>query len=214
MFLILFTHKVYGMQIYVKTTIEENIVLEVESSDSIEALKAKIQEKQRINIEQQILVFEGKQLEEGRTLADYNIQKGSTIHLILTINEEKFKVILDSNGGIFTDDKRILEIDNIIKYDYNDIEKPSRKGYEFKGFYTEKVGGKPLEDVMNSEAGIEEHIIFYAQWEEILSDKIIISEENPKTLDSVSRSILFLTISIIGLVVTIVYLRIIKKELN
>lgn len=201
---------VEAMPITIQPNDSDSFILELESSDTIEAVKDKIYNYNNIYVQEDVVLsFNNIVMEEGRILSDYEVQENNIIYLTLI---EDYTVIFDANEGSFISGNT-LTIDKWENGMESNLEVPTREGYKFLGFYTEKVGGTKLELIL-AESGIDSDRTFYAQWEKIVEEAVppVVNEPiNPNTINGLDVCICLLFFSFISFISLIIYGR---KEFN
>jgi len=117
-----------------------------------------------------------------------NITDDITIEVIAV--EAIYKVVFDSNGGFFANETDTLTFEDSRTIDYNNLEKPTRSEYKFIGYFTEKIGGTSLESYI-AEAGIDDDLTFYAQWEKLEPLKLFEMSKNQEFIIGEDGTLIF-----------------------
>lgn len=188
----------FAMQVFVKLIDGSNITLEVESSDTIEAVKEKIYDKTGIPTSQQKLRFGSKDLEEGRTLSDYEVMNDSTIFLLLKIARYNVTYNLSNITSSNMDKIVIEEYTTILKANF---------GYRLPDTITILVGGNNIDSyTYDKESGkvvIDKEVI---TGDIEITAVGVAEEENPKTFDSIEKSFISSGLSVLGIIMVSIYI--------
>ena len=170
--------------------------------------------------------------EDARNISFSNISGEITIE-VETEEIETFKVVFNANGGVFKDETEILTYEEWIPEDYETLEEPTREGYKFLGYFTEKEGGTSFKHYYN-EAGVDKDMTLYAQWQENSAsaggeaqpedsesnfENIVIDNnsteigKNPQTGDNIIAVLIILVIAVLGIGITTKIKKYVKNNL-